>query len=445
MQRVLIDGIWVDAQSALLHQIENPANLAVLGTVADCGTEDVARAARAAGRARMDWCGLAANDKAAAVARIAAGVRERAGAIARLLTQESGKPACEACDEVATTADRFTRLAMQIPDCAPAQIDRAGVAVVAVLASFDRPLAGFAGALAAALAADEAVICKPPRENPLSTLLLAETFEVLPPGLVNVLTGGAGTAAALVDAEGVDRVVCCGPRSRHEAIAAAAIARGKALGLERGVITPIVVLGDADLELAAAGAAWAGLHNAGQACGARARIFVERHAAAAFADQLHQYVAFLEVGDPLKPDTDLGPVISHLAVRSAEEQVARALQDGARLKLGGRSFSPWGLPGHFFQPTILTEPHRGGLAARAEILAPVVAITSFAGTAELIQELGEQLTGAVQVYAGDAAAAARLMASVWPGRADGLEHVTARDRAWFPYRDRAPPRADRTT
>jgi acyl-CoA reductase-like NAD-dependent aldehyde dehydrogenase len=275
-------------------------------------------------------------------------------------------------------------------------------AVVAVAGGFDRPIGAFLEAAGAALGAGAALICKPPVEAPLSSLQLADAFASLPAGLVNVVTGGAATVEALVASGAVDRLRFDG--SDEEC---AALRRIGVCAVERvGPIESIACVVDAHahLERAAAEAARAGLRAAGQCVTPRVRLVVQRRVAAAFADQLHVWVAFLEVGDPRKCVTDLGPLISHAAVRRAEEQVARALQAGARLKLGGRAFNPWGLAGHFFQPTILTDVPRGSPAAFAEFRAPVLSLVPFEDERDLADLLAARPCAVRRLGAGDPAA-----------------------------------------
>jgi acyl-CoA reductase-like NAD-dependent aldehyde dehydrogenase len=121
--------------------------------------------------------------------------------------------------------------------------------------------------------------------------------------------------------------------------------------------------------------AWARLCHGGQSGTTFRHLYVERSIAAAFVERMHQLVGLLDVDDPLKAPTDIGPLISLQAARRVEDQVGRALREGARLILGGRRFRPSGLPGHFFQPTILTDVAAGSATTREEILGPVIAVT----------------------------------------------------------------------
>ena len=191
----------------------------------------------------------------------------------------------------------------------------------------------------------------------------------------------------------MERIDFAGDAGQGTLIAAAAAANGKRLDLAAESAGPIIVLEDAPLDLAVPGVAWARLRHSGQGDGSRTRIYVQRSIAAQFADRIHEYMAFLEVGDPLKPDTDLGPLISREAARRVEEQVAHAAKEGARLKLGGRGYQPWGLPGHFFQPTILTDVRHDSAASREPMQGPVLLITPVADAVEALRHASDYGTG----------------------------------------------------
>lgn len=409
MREVLIDGAWVDACATAAREIHNPATLAPLGAVPECGAADVARAVAAARAALPRWREAPETERAQRLAEVGARIRARGRDIALLVTQESGKPLCESLDDVDAAAACFEHHAESAFGVGGAERRVGGV--VAAIGSFDSPLVRIARTAAPVIAAGGTVVCKPPHENPLSSLMLADAYGALPRGVVNVITGGIDTGSVLL----------------HEAAAGEGEPRADA-DSDAGAIESVVVLADADLDLAVAGVAWSRLRNAGQNPAAPGRIYVERAIAAAFADRIHEYVGFLEVGDPMKPDTDLGPLISHEAARRVEGQVAYAVKDGARLKLGGRTFRPWGLPGHFFQPTILTDVRRASAGTREPIAGPVLVIIPVADAAEAIGFAIDDEPRNAAIYTNDRQMAMRIGAHV--------EHVTRRKPQWFPYRDR---------
>ena len=443
MHRILINGEWAAAATRSARAIRNPTTLEVLGTVPDCGPEDVARAVAAAKAAQPGWWKVPGVEKAKLLREIGARIRAREHALASLMTQETGKPLCESVDCIDWVAACFeyygevarSSYGNSVPPVAAHQLNftiKEPFGVVAAIVPFNFPLLLMAWKVAPAIAAGNAVVCKPPHQNPLSTLHMAEVYDLLPPGVVNVVTGAAATGTALVEHPDVDLIAFTGSTAAGRRIAAAAGAQLKKVNLELGSIDPFIVFKDADLDVAVPGVAWARLLNAGQVCTSSKRIYVEAPIAAEFIERLHGFVAQLEVGDPMKRETDLGPLISEEAARRVEDQVARAVADGATLGLGGRRFQPSGLPGHFFQPTILTNVRHGSVATREEIFGPVLAITRVADAQEAIRLANDSEYGlGASIYTADLATAMRAMESIKAGTFWINDPLTDNDAAPF--------------
>jgi acyl-CoA reductase-like NAD-dependent aldehyde dehydrogenase len=461
MQTMLINGARTEAVSGATRCIDNPATREPAGIVSEGGVEDLRRAVAAAQAAQPAWDRIAAAEKGRLLADVAARIRADADALSALMTRETGSPLCESADCISWAAACFESCGADL--CAGhGQSGLAPAQVIAALGSFYFPMLLLASSVAPALAAGNAVVCKPPPQTALSNLKLAEAYEGLPPGVVNVTTGGPEVDRALMGEPEVALITWAGPRS-----ASLEVARGAGFGrlhFEAGATGPAIVLQDADLELAVPGVAWERLRRCGQDGATGRRIYVHASRAAEFADRIHEYVAFLEVGDPIKPDTDLGPLISLEAARRLEAQVAHAAKEGARLKLGGRCFSPWGLPGHFFQPTILTDVRPGSAAVREEMFGPVLLIIPVASAEEALRfALDDGPSFTASVYTSAPARALQILESSgrearWmPAEASGpeasiaggrprwqppaqaqFEHVLVRKPWWFPYRDRRP-------
>jgi acyl-CoA reductase-like NAD-dependent aldehyde dehydrogenase len=443
MHKILINGAWVDALTHTSREIKNPATLELLGSVPDCGPADVGRAVAAAKAAQRGWWKVPGVEKAKLLREIGARIRAREHALASLMTQETGKPLCEAVDCIDWVAACFeyygevarSSYGNSVPPVAPHQLNftiKEPFGVVAAIVPFNFPLLLMAWKVAPAIAAGNTVICKPPHQNPLSNLALAEVYDLLPAGVVNVVTGAADTGTALVEHPDVDLIAFTGSNAVGRKIAAAAGAQLKKVNLELGSIDPFIVFKDADLDVAVPGVAWARLLNAGQVCTSSKRIYVEQPIAAAFMEQMQEYVALLKVGDPMAADTDLGPLISHDAARRVEDQVARAVKDGATLALGGGTLRPPGLPGHFFQPTILTNVRHGSVATREEIFGPVLSITTVADADEAIRLANDSEYGlGASIYTKDLATAMRAMESIKAGTFWINDPLTDNDAAPF--------------
>ncbi|MGO9992215.1 MAG: aldehyde dehydrogenase family protein [Steroidobacteraceae bacterium] len=402
MQKVFINGAWVHAlHKGQTHDIRNPATLEILGTVPDCGSDDVARAVAAARAAQPEWRNVPAAIRTALLREIGGRIGARERELATLLTRESGKPMCESVDCIRAV------VALHERDFAPQQ----PAGVIAVILPFNFPLLLMACTVTRAIAAGNSVVCKPAHQNPLTNLTLAEVYEVLPAGVVNLITGGPDTGRALAGHPDVDRVTFTG--SARVGLQIAAAAQRKELDLELGGVDAFIVCRDADLDLTVPSIAWARLQNCGQACTTGTHIYVERSVAAEFVERMHQCVGFLDVDDPMRRPTDLGPLICLEAARRVEDQVGRSLRDGAKLVLGGRRFRPSGLPGYFFQPTILSDVRPGSVPTREEILGPVITITPVADAIEAIRFAGDSgIAFGASIFTRDPEAAKQALGSV---------------------------------
>jgi acyl-CoA reductase-like NAD-dependent aldehyde dehydrogenase len=405
MQQIFINGAFIDAAVDAVREVVNPATLERLDTVPDCGAVDVARAVGAARAAQPEWQALSPARKGALLHDIGARVRAQAKDLAILLTRESGKPLCESADCVDAVVMMFDEGRALLREGGGAPDGSAGV--VAAMTPYNFPLLFMASAIVSALTAGSAIVCKPAHQNPLTNLRLAAAFDALPAGTVNVITGGADTGSVLARHAGVTEVKFTGSAAVGDKIAA--LSPGRRVDLEPGCVGALIVCADADLEVTVPAIAWARLFNGGQVCTSGKHFYVERSIAEEFVERLHQCIGFLDVDDPIKRPTDLGPLISLEAANRVEDQVGRSLREGAKLILGGRRFRPSGLPGHFFQPTILTSVPVGGVPMREEILGPVLTITPVTDATEAIRLSDAAVRGGASLYTRDPQAAMKLL------------------------------------
>src|SRR6185295_8915202 len=320
VERILVNGDWVDACSPRALTIANPATLAELGAVPDCSAADVDRAVAAARAAQPNWWKVPGVEKARLLRQVGARIRERERQLSTLMTLETGKPLCESVDCIDWVAACFeyygevarSSYGNSIPPVARHQLNftiKEPYGVVAAIVPFNFPLLLMAWKVAPAIAAGNTVVCKPPHQNPLSNLLMARCYDALPPGVVNVVTGGPATGEALVRHPDVDMIAFTGSTAVGRRIAVAAAAQLKKVNLELGSIDPFIVFKDADLDVAVPVVLWARMLNAGQVCTSSKRIYVEQPIADAFLRRLETELAALVVGDPMHPHTDLGPLI----------------------------------------------------------------------------------------------------------------------------------------
>lgn len=386
LKKILIDGKWVSSRSSGKREIKNPATLETIAIVPECNEEDVDAAVSAARAAQLSWWKTPGAEKAKLLREIGRRIRALEHELSTLMTRETGKPLCESVDcidWVAACFEYYSEVARSsygnsIPPVAPHQINftiKEPYGVVAAIVPFNFPLLLMSWKVAPALAAGNTIVCKPPHQNPLTNLVLAQVYDVLPPGVVNVVTGGEATGEALLQHPKVDLIAFTGSTKVGRRVASVAGSQLKKINLELGSVDPLIVFKDADLDVAVEGAAWARLLNAGQVCTSSKRMIVEKAIADEFTDRIIKFVKTLTIGDPMKQDTDIGPVISQEAAEHVERQVAVAIKEGAKLALGGKRFHPNGLAGHFFEPTILTNVRHGSLPTTEEIFGPVISIT----------------------------------------------------------------------
>lgn len=383
---IFIHGEYVPAQSQTHLAIHNPTTLEPLGTVPNCNDADVDKAVKSARQAQYDWWKTPEIEKATMMRAVGQRIRGMEQALAHQLTAETGKPLIESFDCVEWVAACFDYYAetgrssrgLSLPPVAPHQVNFTiyePYGVVACIAPFNFPLLLMVWKVAPAIMTGNTVVCKPPHQNPLSTLMLAEAFEALPPGVVNVITGdGPHTGEALLQHPEVDMIAFTGSTPIGKHIASVAGSQLKKINLELGGIDPLLVLDDADLDVAMRGAAWARLLNAGQVCTSSKRIYLVESIADAFIEKLMAYIPNVVVGDPMKPNTDMGPLISEEAAAHVEKQVQKAIAEGAKCLTGGKRFQPNGLKGHFFEPTVLVNVKHGSLPTTEEIFGPVMCL-----------------------------------------------------------------------
>ena len=383
--------------------IDSPATLRRLGEVPDSDLGDIDAALGAARAALGSWQRLLPAERKEVLRRSAARVRAGVAELARLMSQEGGTPLCESHDCLEAVAALF--------EASVAPLPQEGPGVLAVLLPSHLPLLFLAAASAPALAAGHVVIVKAPVENPLACLQLATLLQDLPACVLTVLTGQSDAGLLLARHPGVERIDFTGSPQAGSLLVSAV--PDKPVQMQVSRVDACIVSADVDLDLAVPGIAWARLCNAGQGGLTFTHLYVERGIAAEFVDRMHQFVGFLDVDDPLKAPTDLGPLISLQAAREVEDQVGQALREGARLILGGRRFRPSGLPGYFFQPTILTDVAAGTRATREGIRGPVITVTPVETLLSGLQLAQRSAPGCgVALYAGDAAQVSQEAASV---------------------------------
>ncbi len=395
LKPIFVDGEWVTSRVANTRVVTNPTTRDPLARISECGAADIDVAVAAAKRAQVQWAKVTGPEKAALLHGIARKTRERAKEIGRLMTLETGKPLIESYDElewVAACFDYYAEIGRQsrgnsAPPVLPNQLDftvKEPVGVVAAIVPFNFPLLLLAWKAAPALAAGCTLVCKPPHQNPLSTLLFAEVLSDLPRGVIHFITGAAETGDLLVRHRDINLIAFTGSSVVGRRIASVAGEHLKRVNLELGGIDPMIVFEDADIDVAVRGAAWARFVNCGQVCTSAKRLYVVDKIYDKFKEALLNYVKTVKVGDPLDPTTDMGPLITEEALLRVEKQIAKTVQEGSTVLAGGKPKTVANLKGFFFEPTVVEAKH-GSLPTREEVFGPVITLIRAKDGAQAIE------------------------------------------------------------
>jgi acyl-CoA reductase-like NAD-dependent aldehyde dehydrogenase len=396
---MFVGGAWVGARSGETFVAESPVTGESLGEVPQGDRDDARRAIEAANEAKDAWAATTAFERAAAMHRVADAIEHRRDALARTLTLDQGKPLrAEAHDEVEeliaywrNAAEDAKRLEGRLPNSlTPGKrilLVRRPRGVIGVITPWNWPYTMPAELIAPALACGNTVVWTPASTTAVAAHALAECVVEadLPPGVFNLVTGpGSVVGDEIARNPGTHGVGFIGSVETGRKVAEASA--GKAAVLELGGNGPVVVLDDADLDLAAAATVTACFLCAGQSCTAGERLLVHRDVREEFVARLARLVAERVVlGDPLADETTLGPLNNRGVAEKMEEHVADALERGASLVSGGSAAD--GFPTElYWQPTILDGVPADALVAREETfgpVAPVVAIDSLEHAIEL--------------------------------------------------------------
>jgi aldehyde dehydrogenase (NAD+) len=269
---------------------------------------------------------------------------------------------------------------------------REPVGVVGGIIPWNGPIPASIWKLGPVLATGCTMVLKPAPEAPLSALRLGQLCldAGIPPGVVNVVPGGAAAGAALAAHPGVDKIAFTGSQTAGQEIVRASAGNLKRLTLELGGKSPDIVFADADLDKAVPGAAMGIFGNSGQVCSAGSRLFVQRDIYEEFIERLTAFTAQLVVGDALDPATQLGPLVSARQLERVLEYIDSGRQDGARAVSGGHRLTDGDLAnGYFLAPTIFDDVRDDMRIAREEIFGPVVVALPFDDEAEAVRRAND--------------------------------------------------------
>jgi acyl-CoA reductase-like NAD-dependent aldehyde dehydrogenase len=408
----------------------DPATLEPVGSTCITPPDELLKAVEECRAAHETWARRRADERAALLRTLRDVVLARADEIGSTVTSESGKPIVEALTNelfpavenaawLATNSRRILaperlRMSQVLLKHKRARLVYEPLGVIGVIAPWNFPFSIPFTQAAAAVAVGNGVIVKPAEWSPLSGAWVERVFAEagFPPGLVRVVQGeGATVGAELVRAPGIAKLVFTGSTETGREIAAAAGELLRPVTLELGGKDPMLVFADCDPERAVSGALWGAFSNCGQVCSGVERIYVEGPLYERFVAALSARAAGLRIGSGRDPATELGPLIREEQRAKVESLVSDALEHGGEAAYGG-SRPETGLPGWFYEPTVIAGERIGGRVLTEEVFGPVVTVEPFRDEDEAVALANDSPFG--------------LGASIWTRTGDRARRLAAR-------------------
>jgi acyl-CoA reductase-like NAD-dependent aldehyde dehydrogenase len=427
-----INGEWVEARQGRTFEDRNPANVSELVGIFPSSTqEDVNDAVDAAKAAFKKWRLVPAPRRAEILYRTAETLVKRKEDLARDMTREMGKPLSETRGDVQEAIDMTYYMAGEgrrlfghtVPSELPnkfAMSVRDPLGVVGMITPWNFPMAIPSWKIMPALICGNTVVIKPAEDTPLSTYNLVQILveSGLPAGVVNIINGmGPESGAPLVTHPGVAAVSFTGSTETGRLVNQACAPTFKPCHLEMRGKNIIVVMDNANLDLAVEGAIWGGFGTSGQRCTAASRVAVHKKIYTEFIDRFSKRTKALKLGDGLNPDTEVGPLINETQLQTVMKYVQIGKDEGAKVIAGGRRAESDGLAqGWYHEPTIFADANPRMRIAQEEIFGPVVAVIPFSSFDEAIEIANNVTYGlSASLYTRDVNQAFRAMRDLETG------------------------------
>lgn len=396
-----IDGAWVPAASGSTFENRNPADASdLVGRFADSSPQDLERAVAAARDAFPRWRALPAPKRGEILYRAAELLLRRKEDLARDMTREMGKVLAETRGDVQEAIDMTYYMAgegrRQFGQTTPSEMPnkfqmsvRQPVGIAGLITPWNFPLAIPSWKMMPALILGNTVVIKPATDTPLSVVNLVRILEEarLPRGVVNMVTGsGTAVGSPLVHHQGVRIVSFTGSTAVGRKVSEACASAFKHCHLEMGGKNIIMVMDDADLELAVDGALWGGFGTSGQRCTAASRVAVHKKVYREFTERFVARAKTLKVGNGLEPGVTMGPCVNQSQLETVESYVAIGQGEGAKLLAGGHRLAGGDhAKGFFHEPTIFGDCSPAMRVSREEIFGPVVSVIPIDSLDEAIE------------------------------------------------------------
>ena len=396
--KMLIGGMEVNASNGAVTENINPATGAVLCKVPSASAEDVERTIQNAVEGQKEWAAIPFHKRMEILERFVSLIQANEEAIAFTMAQEGGKPLAQAIGEIGRVKDAFrlymaearTMYGKTIP-LDPEPRGRGDVCftvfqplgVIAAICAFNFPGVLFSHKAAAALCAGNSVIIKPASDTPCATMMMTKLLleAGVPGNTAQCITGsGAVVGDALAADPRVAGVTLTGSTKVGVHVAQLCAKQLKPCSLELGGNDPFVIFDDTDIDEAVAQALGGRIANAGQICCSSKRFIVHNNIKDAFAQKLAHALSLMKMGDPVDPDTKVGPLINEKAAMTVVEQIKQAVSEGAKVFYGGQR------SGCFVTPTVLVDvPKNSRVATDEEIFGPVFPVIGFETPEEAVE------------------------------------------------------------
>ncbi|SFF68396.1 lactaldehyde dehydrogenase / glycolaldehyde dehydrogenase [Salegentibacter agarivorans] len=415
--QLFINGEWKNTETKETVEVLNPATEEIVGHIQNGNQGDAEKALKAAEDAQASWKKLPAMERSSILRQFASLIKENTDFLAELLVKEQGKLLSVAKMEVGVTAS-FIEYACEwarriegdiLPSDNPNEqiwIQKIPRGVVVAITAWNFPLALAGRKIGPALIAGNTMVIKPTSETPLATLELGNLANKagIPKGVLNIITGPGRTVGnALVENPITKMVTMTGSTPVGQEIAKRASKRLIPVQLELGGKAPFIVLEDADIDEAVEGALHSRFDNCGQVCTCNERLYLHEKIYDEFMEKFMNKVKAIKVGDPMDPDSDMGPKVNSGELKHMEELVETSVKEGATLEYGGKK--PEGeqfKKGYWFEPTILTNVSQDMTIVHEESFGPILPIIKFNSLDEAIKYANDCEYGlAAMVYTND--------------------------------------------
>lgn len=396
--RLLIGGEWVEAAAGGRIDVVNPYDGSTIISIAEARQEDVDRAVEAAKRAAPGWAALPAHERGRLLLKLADRIEADGDYLTRLEAQNTGHPIrdCRNLDLPRTVlcfryfggmADKLEGSVIPVDAGFLNYVEREPLGVVGQIVPWNFPMMFVSWKLGPALAAGNTVVIKPSEITPLSTLRIGELMREVgfPPGVVNIVTGYGNTVGQhIAEHADIAKVSFTGSTRVGREIVRASAGNLKKLQLELGGKGPNIVFADANIPAAVGGSAFAIFHNQGQACIAGSRLIIHESVADQFLERFVVLARSIRLGDPLDPDTEMGPLTSKTHHERVLSFIEVAKAEGGEILSGGRAPAEAALSaGYFIEPTIVSAK-LSDRVSQEEVFGPFVSVTRFKDDAEAL-------------------------------------------------------------